>query len=136
MADSRNTNSTAEQPAKGRTTTPSNVPQAAKPGSGGGPSRDEVSRRAYELYQKRGGAHGRHNEDWLEAEQQLREERQRAAGNALADPVAKKSAAKKSAAKKSAAKKSAAKKSAAKTVAAKKSVSKATGGLDETGGKG
>jgi len=29
---------------------------------------DEVTRVAYELYQKRGGTHGNHLDDWLEAE--------------------------------------------------------------------
>lgn len=35
------------------------------------PSPTEVQRRAYELYVKRGGGHGRDLEDWLEAERQL-----------------------------------------------------------------
>ncbi len=38
------------------------------------PSLAEVQRRAYELYVKRGGGHGRDLEDWLEAERQLRRE--------------------------------------------------------------
>ncbi len=38
------------------------------------PSSAEVQRRAYELFVKRGGAHGRDLEDWLEAERQLRRE--------------------------------------------------------------
>jgi hypothetical protein len=33
---------------------------------------DEVARRAYEIYQKRGGQHGADLDDWLEAERQLR----------------------------------------------------------------
>lgn len=36
------------------------------------PSPAEVQRRAYELYVRRGGGHGRDLEDWLEAERQLR----------------------------------------------------------------
>ena len=32
---------------------------------------DEVAARAYELWEGRGGAHGRDREDWLEAERQL-----------------------------------------------------------------
>ncbi len=36
------------------------------------PAPEEVQRRAYELYLKRGGAHGRDLEDWYEAERQLR----------------------------------------------------------------
>ena len=34
-------------------------------------TKDDVSRRAYELFLARGRAEGRHVEDWLEAERQL-----------------------------------------------------------------
>lgn len=34
--------------------------------------KDRVSKRAYELYQERGGEHGRHEEDWHRAEQEVR----------------------------------------------------------------
>ncbi|MDX1419717.1 MAG: DUF2934 domain-containing protein [Rubricoccaceae bacterium] len=77
-----------------------------------GPSKEAISHRAYELFQKRGGKHGYHVQDWHEAERQLREEHKSGA--------AKKTAAKKTAAKKTAAKKTAAKKTAAKKTAAKK----------------
>jgi hypothetical protein len=43
---------------------------SAPPGSE--PSVDEIRRRAYERYQERGGNHGRHFDDWLEAERELR----------------------------------------------------------------
>jgi hypothetical protein len=33
---------------------------------------DEVARRAYEIYQRRGGEHGADLDDWLEAERQLK----------------------------------------------------------------
>jgi hypothetical protein len=33
---------------------------------------DEVRRRAYELYEQRGGQHGLHDEDWYRAEQEIR----------------------------------------------------------------
>ena len=36
------------------------------------PSVDEIRRRAYERYQQRGGNHGQHFDDWLEAERELR----------------------------------------------------------------
>lgn len=36
------------------------------------PSPAEIQRRAYELYMRRGGGHGRDLEDWYEAERQLR----------------------------------------------------------------
>jgi hypothetical protein len=29
---------------------------------------DKISKKAYEIFQSRGGQHGRHHEDWLEAE--------------------------------------------------------------------
>ncbi len=35
------------------------------------PSSDEVARRAYELYQTRGGEHGHDLDDWLQAEREL-----------------------------------------------------------------
>jgi len=37
-----------------------------------GPSVDDIRRRAYERYLERGGNHGRHFDDWLEAERELR----------------------------------------------------------------
>ena len=37
----------------------------------GGPSREEIARRAYELYLARGGAEGSEREDWLQAEREL-----------------------------------------------------------------
>jgi len=36
------------------------------------PTLDDIRRRAYERYQERGGNHGRHFDDWLEAERELR----------------------------------------------------------------
>lgn len=38
------------------------------------PSHEEISRRAYELFQQRGGAHGYEHEDWVRAERELRGE--------------------------------------------------------------
>ena len=37
------------------------------------PAREEIERRAYELYLVRGGIDGHDQEDWLEAERELRE---------------------------------------------------------------
>jgi len=34
-------------------------------------SRERIAARAYEIYQQRGGAHGRETEDWLEAEREI-----------------------------------------------------------------
>ena len=39
-------------------------------------SRDEIARRAYDLYQSRGAEDGRDVDDWLRAERELRERRQ------------------------------------------------------------
>jgi len=36
------------------------------------PTREHIAQRAYELYQQRGGAHGRDLDDWLTAERELR----------------------------------------------------------------
>ena len=39
------------------------------------PSPDEIAAEAYAIYQSRGGEHGRHEDDWLEAERRLAERR-------------------------------------------------------------
>ena len=36
------------------------------------PNDEDIRRRAYERYQKRGGNHGQHFDDWLEAEKELK----------------------------------------------------------------
>lgn len=38
------------------------------------PTYDDIARRAYELYEQRGAAHGRDWEDWFQAEDELRRE--------------------------------------------------------------
>jgi hypothetical protein len=35
------------------------------------PTPEEIAAEAYAIYQARGGEHGRHEEDWLEAERRL-----------------------------------------------------------------
>ena len=42
--------------------------QAAKPPAA---SMDRIAKRAYELYAERGGEHGRDQDDWLRAEQEV-----------------------------------------------------------------
>lgn len=37
-----------------------------------GPTVDDIRRRAYERYLERGGKHGQHFDDWLEAEKELK----------------------------------------------------------------
>ena len=39
------------------------------------PSPEEIAAEAYAIYQARGGEHGRHEDDWLEAERRLSERR-------------------------------------------------------------
>ncbi|OJH40788.1 DUF2934 domain-containing protein [Cystobacter ferrugineus] len=35
------------------------------------PTAEQISRRAYELFLARGGEHGHHDEDWIQAEREL-----------------------------------------------------------------
>ncbi len=37
-----------------------------------GPTHEQIARRAYSLFLARGGSHGHHDEDWLQAERELR----------------------------------------------------------------
>lgn len=51
------------------------MPRGADPaGQSATPDRDQVARKAYERYLQH-GEHGRHEEDWLEAERELRNSR-------------------------------------------------------------
>jgi hypothetical protein len=42
---------------------------------GSDPRRDEIARRAYEIFLSRGSNHGRDFEDWLQAEREVSERR-------------------------------------------------------------
>jgi hypothetical protein len=55
---------------RARKTKTASTAESAPPSPG--PSVDEIRRRAYERYQQRGGNHGRHFDDWFEAERELR----------------------------------------------------------------
>lgn len=48
---------------------------AAEPGRPG-PSTEQIARRAYEIFLARGGEHGHDQEDWAQAERELRLGRQ------------------------------------------------------------
>ena len=50
---------------------PSNKAAASQPTTTGGPTHDEIAKRAYELYLERGSIEGHHDEDWLLAEAEL-----------------------------------------------------------------
>ena len=39
------------------------------------PTAEEIAAEAYAIYQSRGGQHGRHDEDWFEAERRVNERR-------------------------------------------------------------
>ncbi len=56
---------------------PRRTKRAAGPASNGNgfPAREQIERRAYEIYLARGGEPGRELEDWLQAERELREQR-------------------------------------------------------------
>ena len=59
----------APKPKRARSTAP---PAAARDtATNRGPSLDDIRRRAYERYLERGGNHGQHFDDWLEAEKEL-----------------------------------------------------------------
>jgi hypothetical protein len=62
----RPANSTPDSPKPARTPKPDNG------ASEGVNDPDAVARRAYEIYQRRGGDHGADLDDWLEAERQLK----------------------------------------------------------------
>ncbi len=51
--------------------TPTNVVAARS-----GPTDEQIARRAYELFLARGGLHGYHEQDWFQAERELRLGRQ------------------------------------------------------------
>ena len=64
-------------PAKSSTPTSAHEPLDATPepaakAKQSGPTVEEIARRAYEIYQARGGEHGRHEEDWHQAERELK----------------------------------------------------------------
>ncbi|ATB27436.1 DUF2934 domain-containing protein [Melittangium boletus] len=45
---------------------------SAAPAVRHGPTNEQIAARAYELFLSRGGAHGHHDEDWLQAERDLK----------------------------------------------------------------
>jgi hypothetical protein len=65
------------KPRRARTTTAAEPPATAADAASASvtlaePSIDDIRRRAYERYLERGGNHGQHFDDWLEAEKELR----------------------------------------------------------------
>jgi hypothetical protein len=62
------------RPPNGATDSPAPTRKSTTRGNGASNSAsdDDVARRAYEIYQNRGGNHGADLDDWLEAERQLK----------------------------------------------------------------
>jgi DUF2934 family protein len=57
---------------------PGDVADRAYRSMGSEPSEQDIRMRAYQRYLERGGSHGRHFDDWVEAERELRERREKA----------------------------------------------------------
>lgn len=55
------------------------------PVTASGPAREEIERRAYELYLARGGLHGHDLHDWLQAERELGDARSTSKGSHSSD---------------------------------------------------
>lgn len=47
------------------------TPSGKRPKSSAQPTREDIERRAYEIYLERGGSEGCEMEDWLQAEREL-----------------------------------------------------------------
>jgi hypothetical protein len=73
----------AASPAESRPTTPEELPDIPEPGDAADqaqrsesmasePSPDDIRLRAYHRYLERGGSHGQHFDDWIEAERELK----------------------------------------------------------------
>jgi hypothetical protein len=76
------------KPADGSSDSPKPTRAARKSNGAGEPfnNPDAVARRAYEIYQRRGGNHGADLDDWLEAERELRPGRSDVTGPAPVKP--------------------------------------------------
>ena len=59
----------ARPPAQGKTSSQTQT-QTENPNRS--PSQEQIAKRAYQIFQARGGEHGRHAEDWKQAEQELK----------------------------------------------------------------
>jgi DUF2934 family protein len=67
-------------PSSSRSTTSTSLHEAAEAAdmgdapeqTGGAPSDDDIRTRAYHRFLERGGGHGQHFDDWIQAERELR----------------------------------------------------------------
>jgi hypothetical protein len=69
MAKSTRTTKKPSTPGETATTTRARTTKERTPN--GGVDKDAIARRAYEIFQARGGQHGYEIEDWLQAEREL-----------------------------------------------------------------
>ncbi|PTL77664.1 DUF2934 domain-containing protein [Vitiosangium sp. GDMCC 1.1324] len=51
---------------------PETSARSGVPSHRNGPTHEQIARRAYELFLSRGASHGRHEDDWIQAERELR----------------------------------------------------------------
>ena len=64
-------------------TSAKSVPRKAPPE----PDDDEIRRRAFEIYERRGGSHGSDMDDWFAAEREISDERHRSRDEDLTEQV-------------------------------------------------
>ena len=83
----------ANKPTNGSSDSPKPARQSKKSNGAAEPfnDADAVARRAYEIYQRRGGNHGADLDDWLEAERELKPGPSDVTGPARAKPRRRKS---------------------------------------------
>ena len=67
----KKTSETAGETATARRASRSRTPRPPEAPAPNGIDRDAIARRAYEIFQARGGQHGYEIEDWLQAEREL-----------------------------------------------------------------
>lgn len=58
-----------------KTTDRATTKRAVKRSEPEAPTTEEIAKRAFELFLARGGQHGHHEDDWLRAERELRQQR-------------------------------------------------------------
>ncbi|MFP2960753.1 DUF2934 domain-containing protein [Myxococcus sp. 1LA] len=63
-------------PSSGKPPAPSAESKALAPEPRPGPTNEQIARRAYEIFLARGGTHGSSEQDWFQAERELRLGRQ------------------------------------------------------------
>jgi len=61
----------AQPPAQGKTPSQTQT-QPRRENPNRSPSQEQIAKRAYQIFQARGGKHGRHAEDWKQAERELK----------------------------------------------------------------